>query len=109
MQENNTQTATAATIFASHGGQAQAEEMLYRFMKPQLGNNVLQRLADEGAITRRQSTAAAAGGGGAAAAGAFSRCVTRAAVSSYGRVIIVFELQSEERYSNFCCFLNHKD
>ena len=107
MQENNIQTATAATIFASHGGQAQAEEMLYRFMKPQLGNNVLQRLADEDAITRQQSVTAAGGGG--AAAGAFSRCGTRAAVSSYGRAIIVFELQSEERYSNFRYFLNHKD
>jgi hypothetical protein len=47
MYENNTQTVTTATIFASHGGQEQAEEILYRLMKSQLGNNVLKRLSDE--------------------------------------------------------------
>jgi hypothetical protein len=47
IQENNTQTITTATIFASHGGQEQAEEILYRLMKSQLGNNVLKRLSEE--------------------------------------------------------------
>jgi hypothetical protein len=55
MHENNTQTETTTRVFASHGGQVQAEEMLYRLMKSQLGNNVLQRLAEEGVITRQQS------------------------------------------------------
>jgi hypothetical protein len=47
MYENNTQTVTTATIFASHGAQEQAEEILYRLMKSRLGNNVLKHLSDE--------------------------------------------------------------
>jgi hypothetical protein len=47
IQENNMLTVATATIFASPGGQEQAEEILYQLMRSQLGNNVLRCLSEE--------------------------------------------------------------